>query len=316
MDDDPEEVGGQVDADTVGSVTPTPPDTNSDSAEPIRTEGKFLNSALTTEFGTWSSFSGNTRVRIEWDSGVEEWWKLTWRDETLNKLEAYFRNDAGNWRDFYLQNPATEPPQYSPYYFRRNEDARNVGFALGAHESFDDNAEPTSAFDGFYRGLVRRTENYTPGGREQNGPWTVNLGGGGADDFKLTSEGVWRLFVGQPCYAGDPVARDCLSYLDVPDAGSSGLKSRRVYMQVDHDWTPNGYISDEKGGHTYHGFQIADSNDDVRGFVFAEASYSVNPGDHEFMMMSALFLLDDTSDAAQTGIAVDPLWVPGIAAED
>lgn len=280
-----------VKADVIGEGDPFDYD---DSYRQIVTQRKFLNLDLTTEFGSWDSFSDGTRVRINWENGAQEWWKLTWQDETINKLEAYYLSTAANWRDFYLENPSDPVGmQYSPYYFRRKLNAENTGFALGCQESFDNNAQPTSAFEDRYRGLLFKRNYYPTATNNGKGDWAMDVG----QQLKLTDEDVWRGVIW-----GSDEGHLVFSYLDVP-SGSTDLKSRRVHMQVDHDSDNDEHIEDESG-HVYLGFQIIDANDDVRGFTFVEAAY--DPDQDAYMMLSAMYLLDDLSEVAKTGILVDP----------
>jgi len=98
----------------------------------IVTESRFLGdeSKMTTEFGVYVTFGNNTRIRIDWENGTREYWKRTWHDERLNKIELFYLDSADTIRDTYLfMNPATGR-------FSRNEDAVNAGFGFGAPFGF------------------------------------------------------------------------------------------------------------------------------------------------------------------------------------
>jgi hypothetical protein len=95
------------------------------------------------------------------------------------------------------------------------------------------------------------------------------------------------------------------SYFVMPNSSNSGrlLARRRVFYQTSHDFDNDGHISGDMG-HIYSGIQILDSNDQLRGFVFADVSPR---GYAEHFTISAMYYLDSNNDEAHFGVRNSPL---------
>ncbi len=238
-------------------------------------------SGLTTLTGTWTR-AGNV-VSIAWSGGDTESWRFTWQDDVaaphLRKLELTAAS--------YVQGAIYLAPDGT-----RDPSAPNAGFAFGgpgpdfAYAAPIANVAATS-----YLGLIRR-----------HNAW---CGAPSADDlvsetgltlplFRLTTTGVYRYVAADAPYW-------VFAYFAAPPRNPHEL-ARRVILQTSHDWNGNGTIADDLG-HTYSGLQVIDDAGNLRGFVLADSSSSVDGCDEDHTI-SSLYYLDATDCDARYG--VDP----------
>lgn len=261
------------------------------------------NENLTTRFGTWSTYK-STNIKIIWgDTGKIEWWKQSWHDTTLNKIELFYIDDvSGSPRDTHLSLDQTMG------VFSRDFGALNAGFGFGGDTvGFTFGYQTVAPFRKGMAGQFLRWNRYcieTPSscpmqsGPNSYGVWSYHFGSA----FQVTSTDVLRRFDSPGTVPG----YDLFSYLGIPP-GNTSMTSRRVSMQISHDWDADGYVQDSFG-HMYNGLQIIDDVYNLRGAVFADATFEPPWLRNGMYIMSAMFLLDDTSEAAQTGIESPTNW--------
>jgi len=279
----------------------TPPYPMDDDDKYVQTEGSFLGgeSSMTTELGTYVTWNGNTQIKITWNDGTLEYWKRTWHDARLNKIELYYTNRATIVRDTYLSyKRQCRLGRQLVWCFRRNEQAQNAGFGFGAPYGFDNTGLPIEDFDQNYKGLVSRWNAYYEPPDDNEGIIVDSINH--TTYYTLTSNNVWRyVYLDYSCKKCVDENRPYWDfYYTARPAWNPGMTSRRVLIQKSHDWNDNYHVADNYG-HMYFGLEVIDHAGFPRGFVFADATWDI---EGYMAIMSAMFYIDDHSTAAQTGI--------------
>jgi len=267
----------------VGSASPK----KNDARKWVQSEASFLGdeSKMKTEYGRYNLFNEGKQIRIIWNDGTREYWKRTWHDSRLNKIELYYTSRASVVRNTNLyMNPSTKA-------FSRRPGAENAGYGFGSPYGFKNTGLPISKFNANYKGQFTRWNGYfaSPSDNEGTKSWAMNH----KSLFSLTTNNVWRHFEPK-----GPKGRPVFYYTARPQR-NPGLTSRRVVVQISHDWDGDDHIEDNFG-HMYFGLEVIDHAGNPRGFVFADATWDL-PTD-SMKIMSAMFAIDRHSAAAQTGI--------------
>jgi hypothetical protein len=285
---------------------------STDSTSRVLGAKRFVaNSSPTVRFGTWAPWKG-TNLKITWSDGYAEWWKRTWHDATLNKIELAYIG--------YGTSPKSTHMFFNERVgrFVRRDNAPHIGYGFGGATPGFTFAQPMSAFSTRqFQGYALMWNRYCIDyphkcdGSSNPSQYFDHL-----TDFSamtVTTTNILRLFDDDE-RAGD--------YCDFPDSyyytaippGSTGMTSRRVLSQSAHDFCTetdtdgSGNIEDEYG-HLQNNLQIIDSNYVMRGLVTVETSFEP-PGfpDNRMMMMGAMFAIDDFSAAAQSEIEDPYNW--------
>lgn len=240
--------------------------------------------------GTWLANS-DRRIRVDWPRGNREIWQLTWYDEAstgnLYKIELVTAS--------YLAGLTTFDGfqrHYTP----------NAGWGFGA---------PGVKLDGHAAdALLVMTHPFL--GHVLT--WNPTTQGTALEVSGLTYQDAGRTLdpTGNVVALRLPVedttptgfrcpGADVLSYFSRP-APQHGLLNRRVFYQVSHDYDCDGHLS-ERPAHVWSGHQILDSGGNVRGFVFAESTYTEARHDDPQQIGGAFYLDVLSCDAL---IGVDP----------
>ena len=255
-----------------------------DSSKNIQGLSHFLGSNLSTRYGSWTLYGTNI-IGIVWSDGSEEYWRRTWSESQLTKIECYYASYSDSPWGFYLWNNGGN--------FQRNNAAVNAGWGFGGGETsgFTYGKSQMSSFNANYAGLAIEWNNYYSGNdrfRGVSSEW-LNL----LTYFYPSTTGLERYV----WYDGTQ-SLYVFCYCAIPS--NSGMYSRRIMYQGSHDWGTNYHIEDDKG-HIMSGLQIIDTNNNGRGMVFVETDTNSTTSGSGYILR-ALFYIDDSSTAAQTGI--------------
>ncbi len=273
--------GGYADVVPIGASEQDAP--AEDAAFEVQSHAIFIGQEPTLREGHWDALT-DTAVELSWEDGSTERWARTWTDETLDKLELFQVSAADAPTDTWLQEQDGA--------FARDEDATVLGVAFGGPEDpglevgldgLDDYMETN------YFGRFLRWNGYYTAPDDALG---VNSDELGLSSFYLTDTGVARYV-----YGGDGGGMYIFCYLALPE-DREGLRTRQIVYQTSHDFDNDGNIADGPG-HVYAGLQIVDATGTFRGVVFADQSYDT--GVEAVMILSSMYYLDVSDDAAHSG---------------
>jgi hypothetical protein len=260
---------------------------------------RFHRDNFTTIYGTWIRNNRNISIDFNQDNQEEEKerWYITWEDNTTNpsnvllyKFELIDANYVDHRDRFYLQTDLSRLTGPVPL---------NVGwgFGVGGGSGFGTGKSIDECHAKNYCGLDLRHNSWL------NTDENIRMSGMTLKSFYRTNNNVLKhLF-----WDCKPNGRHWVfSYFAIPNSNSNSgrlLAQRRVFYRTSHDFDNDGHISDDMG-HIYSGIQILDSNDELRGFVFADVSPK---GDAEHFTISAMYYLDSNNDEAHFGVSNSPL---------
>ena len=251
---------------------------------------RFHRENFATIYGTWTRNDRNIYIIFNQD-GQEERWYITWEDmnpsNILYKIELIDANYVDHRDRFYLKSYLSRLTDPVPL---------NVGWGFGAGGiGFETHKSINECHSKNYYGMALRHNSWL------NTDENIAEGGMQLKDFYKTNNNVLKhLF-----WDCKPNGRHWVfSYFAIPISNSRMLAQRRVFYQTSHDFDNDGHISDDIG-HIYSGIQILDSNNQLRGFVFAD----VSPRGHaEHFTISAMYYLDSNNyDEAHSGVRTSPL---------
>jgi len=250
---------------------------------------KYHKENFTRIHGTWARNDRNIHINLNHNNiQEEEEWHISWEDgntnqsNTLYKIELIDANYVGHRDRFYLQSDLSRSTDCVPL---------NVGwgFGVGGETEFGISKSIDECHAKNYYGLHLRHNSWL------NTDENIVRSGMLLKGFYKTNNNVLKhLF-----WDCKPNGRYWVfSYFAIPDSNSGRQALRRVIYQTSHDFDNDGHISNDIG-HIYSGIQVLDSNNQLRGFVFADVSPRANA---EHFTVSAMYYLDSNNDEAHIGV--------------
>jgi hypothetical protein len=253
---------------------------------------RFHRENFTTLYGRWIRSNRNVYIDFNQDNQEERWY-ISWEENANNnqsnilyKIELVDASYVLHRDRFYLQSDLSRLTDPVPLNVGWGFGAGGTGFEIG--KSIDECHLKN------YYGLHLRHNSWS------NTDENILHSGMHLKDFYKTNNNVLKhLF-----WDCKPNGRHWVfSYFAIPNTNSERLPQKRVFYQTSHDFDNDGHISDDIG-HVYSGIQILDSNNQVRGFVFADVSPR---GNAEHFTISSMYYLDSNNDEAHFGVRNSPL---------